>query len=172
MIRLKQHQKWGSRGKIPYLYYQGLMASASRICQTVLGLIGLPSTRLACAAMSAVESRLRGRAAWWTASHAAALTQAWSRGGKPDLPSAAGRSFQAKLPTGPASPPITHSVGMEVHFCGCLDIGQEGVSMQEQHQRGTLSQLLRDCPLPHDTLGLAPRNRRESQDDRLERDLA
>ncbi len=40
---------------------------------------------------------------------------------------------------------------MEVHLCGCLDIGQEEGSMQEQHQCGTLSQLIRDRPLPHDT---------------------
>ena len=43
---------------------------------------------------------------------------------------------------------------MEVHLCGCLDIREEGIGLQEQHQRSTLSQLIRDRPLPHDTSGL------------------
>src|SRR5215475_6208055 len=47
-------------GKIQYLYRQGLMASAARIRQTVLGLIALPSACLACAARSVVERRLNG----------------------------------------------------------------------------------------------------------------
>jgi hypothetical protein len=37
------------------------MASAAKIRQTVLGLIGLASALLACTAMSVVESRLNGR---------------------------------------------------------------------------------------------------------------
>jgi hypothetical protein len=43
---------------------------------------------------------------------------------------------------------------MEAHLGGGLDIREEGIGLQEQHQRGTLSQLIRDCPLPHDTSGL------------------
>src|SRR5262245_244322 len=107
------------------------MTSASSIRQTVLGLMGLPRARLACTAMSAVESRLRGRPVWWTASHAMALTRAGSRGGKPDLPASPRRIFQTELPMGPAAPPIPHGVGMEVHLCRRTDVGQEGIGMQE-----------------------------------------
>src|SRR5262245_46641008 len=130
------------------------MASASSIRQTVLELLGLPSPRLACAAMSAVASRLKGRAVWWTASHATALTRACSRGGKPSLPSSPRGIVQAQRPLGPASSPIAHGVGMEVYLCGCLDIREEGIGLQEQHQCGTLSQLIRDRPLPPNTSGL------------------
>src|SRR5262245_48167314 len=108
------------------------MASASSIRQTVLALMGFPSARLACAAMSVVASRLRGRGVWWTASHARALTRAWSRGGKPGLPSSTRDIVQAKLPMGPTSPPIAHGVGMEVYLCGGLDIREEGISLQVQ----------------------------------------
>jgi hypothetical protein len=43
---------------------------------------------------------------------------------------------------------------MEVHLCGGVDIREEGIGPQEQYQCGTLSQLIRDRPLSHDTAGL------------------
>ena len=104
----------------------------------MLGLIALPSALLACAAMSVVESRLKGSAVWWTASHATAFTRAWSSGGKSDLPASPRRIFHVEHPMGPASPPVPHGVGMEVHLCGRMDMGQEGDGMQEQHQCGAL----------------------------------
>jgi len=43
---------------------------------------------------------------------------------------------------------------MEVHLGGSTAVGEEGIGLQEQHQPGTLSQLIGDGPLPHDALGL------------------
>src|SRR5262249_12471100 len=53
-------ENFGSRGKIQYWYRQGLIASVSRIRQTVLGLIDRPKSVEARSAKSAVDSRLSG----------------------------------------------------------------------------------------------------------------
>jgi hypothetical protein len=66
-----------------------LIASVSRIRQTVLGLIDRPKSAEALLAKSAVESRLNGNLVWQTASQAIALTIARSRGGKGGLAPAA-----------------------------------------------------------------------------------
>ena len=72
----------GSRGKIQYSYRHGLIASASRMRQTVLGLMALPSAVEALAARSADDCRLKGSWVWLTVSQAMALTTAWSEGEK------------------------------------------------------------------------------------------
>jgi hypothetical protein len=82
--------KWGSRGKIQYSYRPGLIASASRMRQTVLGLMALPRAVEDLAARSADDSRLKGSWVWLTASQAMALTTAWSRRGKIGLSPASG----------------------------------------------------------------------------------
>src|SRR6202035_2003689 len=64
----------GSRGKIQYSYRHGLIASASRMRQTVLGLMARPRAVEARAARSVVDSRLSGSWVWLTASQAMALT--------------------------------------------------------------------------------------------------
>src|SRR5271165_7073304 len=69
---------FGSRGKIQYLYRQGLIASLSRMHQTVLGLMDRPKARAARSARSEVDRRLSGNLLWLTASHATALTIARS----------------------------------------------------------------------------------------------
>lgn len=43
---------------------------------------------------------------------------------------------------------------METHLRRCLDIGEEWTVIQEQHQRGSLSQLVGDGPLLSDAPGL------------------
>ena len=43
---------------------------------------------------------------------------------------------------------------MEVYLCCSAEVGEEGIGLQEQHQSGTLSQLIGDCPLPPDASGL------------------
>src|SRR5271157_758595 len=78
-------ENFGSRGKIQYLYRHGLIASASRMRQTVLGLMDRPKAVAARSARSEVERRLSGNLVWQTASQATALTIARSRGGKAGL---------------------------------------------------------------------------------------
>jgi hypothetical protein len=68
--------KWGSRGKIQYLYRHGLMASVSSIRHTVLRLIGVPSPVQARAVTSAKDWRLSGCLVSATNSQATALTRA------------------------------------------------------------------------------------------------
>src|SRR6266568_8322224 len=53
--------KWGSRGKIQYLYRHGLMASVSRIRHTVLRLIGVPKALRARTVTSARDCRARSQ---------------------------------------------------------------------------------------------------------------
>jgi len=50
---------------------------------------------------------------------------------------------------------------MEVHRGGCVNVGQEWVGVEEQHQPGALLQLLRDGPLPNDPPGLLYKVRRK-----------
>jgi hypothetical protein len=68
--------KWGSRGKIQYLYRHGLMASVAKIRHTVLRLIGLASVCCARVVTSASDCRLSGCLVSATSSQATALTSA------------------------------------------------------------------------------------------------
>lgn len=43
---------------------------------------------------------------------------------------------------------------MEVDLGGSANVGEEGSSLQQQHQLRTLAQLIGDRPLPHDALRL------------------
>ena len=74
-----------ARGKIQCSYCQGLMASASRISQTVVRLMGLFSSSRARLARSVVDCRLRGLPVRATTSQAMETTTALSRGGKDGL---------------------------------------------------------------------------------------
>src|SRR6266446_3562684 len=100
--------KWGSRGKIQYLYCHGLMASASSIRHTVLRLIGAPSALRARAVTSARDCRLSGCLVSATSSQATALTSAWSRGGKIRLAAPARLVFQGKVPLDPTVSPTAY----------------------------------------------------------------
>src|ERR1043165_4217090 len=100
--------KWGSRGKIQYLYRHGLMASVARIRHTVLRLIGVPSALPARAVMSASDCRLNGCWVSATSSQATALTSARSRGGKISLAAPPRLVVQGKVPLSPAAAPPLH----------------------------------------------------------------
>src|SRR5919108_1356277 len=123
--------KWGSRGKIQYLYRHGLMASVSRIRHTVLRLIGLPSTVRTRAVTSARDCRLSGCLVSATRSQATALTSAWSRGGKTGLTAPSRFVFQAKVPLGPPATPPLNRPQMELDPLRCLDVGDKGLLVQE-----------------------------------------
>jgi hypothetical protein len=43
---------------------------------------------------------------------------------------------------------------MGMHLGGGSGVGEEGISLQEQHQLGSLSQVIGDGPLSHDALRL------------------
>ena len=73
-------KKSAARGKIQCSYCQGLMASSSRIRQTVLGLIGLFGSPWARLARPLVDWRLGGLPVLATTSQAMDTTIALSRG--------------------------------------------------------------------------------------------
>src|SRR4030095_6615953 len=134
--------KWGSRGKIQYLYRHGLMASVSSIRHTVLRLIGVPSTVRTRAVTSARDCRLSGCWVSATSSQATALTSAWSRGGKMRVAAPAGLVVQDKVPRGPTVSPTAHRTRMELHPLSSLAVGHQRLLRQEQDQSGPLSQLV------------------------------
>src|SRR5262252_5064395 len=140
--------KWGSRGKIQYLYRHGLMASVSRIRHTVLRLIGVPSTVRTRAVTSARDCRLSGCLVSATSSQATALTRAWSRGGKSRLAAPSWLVVQGKVSRGPTVSPPAHRTRMELHPLRCLAVGHQRMLRQEQDQGGPLPQLVRHRPLP------------------------
>jgi hypothetical protein len=43
---------------------------------------------------------------------------------------------------------------MEVDLGGGATVGEKGVGLKQQHQLRTLTQVIGNRPLPHDTLGL------------------
>src|SRR4051794_6943505 len=108
------------------------MASASRIRQTVLGLIARPKATVARAARSVVESRLRGNFVGETASHATALTRAWSRGGKSGLTPTPGSIDQREVPLRPTPSPEANRVGVEIHDGSGRDVGQGRGFLEQQ----------------------------------------
>src|SRR5271157_4707365 len=107
-------ENFGSRGKIQYLYRHGLIASVSRMRQTVLGLMDRPKATAARSARSEVDRRLSGNLVWLTASQATALTIARSRGGKSGLATPARLIGQGEFTARPTMPPETHRVRMQL----------------------------------------------------------
>src|SRR5262249_45426615 len=101
-------ENFGSRGKIQYLYRHGLIASQSRMRQTVLGLTDRPKAAAARSAKSEVDRRLSGNLVWLTASQATALTTARSRGGKSGLATSASLIGQGEVTACPAVSPEPH----------------------------------------------------------------
>ena len=106
---------FGARGKIQDSYRQGLIASVSRMRQTVLGPIDRPKADEARAARSDVESRLSGNLDRQTASHAIALTIARSRGGKSGLTPATLSIDQGEVAARPTAPPEADGIGVQFH---------------------------------------------------------
>src|SRR5258708_11458789 len=89
------------------------MASSSRICQTVLRLMGLFSSSCARLARSVVDWRLNGFPVRATTSQAMEATIALSRGGKDRLAATAERVFESELACGPTLPPMPDGIGMK-----------------------------------------------------------
>src|SRR3954452_11217381 len=116
-------KKLAARGKIQCSYCQGLMASSSRMRQTVLRLMGLfnsPWTRLA---RSVVDWRLNGSPVRATTSQAIDVTTARSRGGKDRPGSTARIVLEGVLTSGPSLPPTADGTGMEIETSGGRHIG-------------------------------------------------
>src|ERR671924_342623 len=92
------------------------MAEVSSIRRTVLRLIALPKASRAWLARSASDKRLRGSWSRYTASQATAWTTASSRGGKKGLTPPPSFVCQDTVSLGPALPPQSYRVGMELHL--------------------------------------------------------
>src|SRR4029453_10681516 len=146
--------KWGSRGKIQCSYCHGLMASASRMRQTVLRLTGFPRARDARAVRSVRDCRLRGNSVAKTTSQATALMTASSRGGKDRLASAPGPVVQGEVALGPASAPVANRIGVKADPVAGLDVAEARVLVEEQDQLSPLAKLETDGTATGGLLGL------------------
>jgi hypothetical protein len=80
-----------------------------------------------------------------TTSQAMEATMALSRGGKGGLAASPGGVFEGKIPSGPALPPAADAVGVEVQPGGEIDVGDQRVLVQEQHQLRPLPQMRGRC---------------------------
>jgi hypothetical protein len=99
-----------------------LIASVSRIRQTVLELIDRPKAIEVLSAKSEADSRLSGNLVWQTASQAIALTIARSRGGKSGLSFAARFVGQGEVATSPTLAPAVDGIGVQFHQSPGCDI--------------------------------------------------
>src|SRR5437588_11362854 len=108
------------------------MASLSRISQTVVRLIGLPSSSCARLARSVVDWRLSGFPVRATTSQAMDTTVARSRGGKGGLAAASRSVLEGKVAFGPALPPKAYGIGVKAESSSGGHVGQRGVFMQKQ----------------------------------------
>src|SRR5271168_4144037 len=127
-------KKLAARGKIQCSYCQGLMASSSRIRQTVLQLMGLFSSSRARLVRSLVDWRLKGFPVRATTSQAMETTTALSRGGKDRLAATSRIVFQGKPAVGPPLSPTADAVWMQVEPSTGFDIRQRGMFVQKQDQ--------------------------------------
>jgi hypothetical protein len=134
-------KKSAARGKIQCSYCQGLIASASRISQTVVRPMGLFNSSCARLARSLVDWRLKGFPVRATTSQAMDAMMALSRGGKDRLAATSGSVLEGKLPTGPAFPPEADRVGVQVEASSGCHVGKRGSLMQEQDQVGALPEV-------------------------------
>src|SRR3954454_7513100 len=132
-------KKSGARGKIQCSYCQGLMASSSRMRQTVVRPMGLFSSSAARLAKSVVDCRRKGLPVRATTSQAMDATMALSRGGKGRLAASPRSVFEGKLALGPALPPTADAVGMKVESGSDFDMGKRGMFVQKQDQLRPLS---------------------------------
>src|SRR6516164_8291859 len=133
-------KKSAARGKIQCSYCQGLMASSSRIRQTVLRPMGLFSSPRTRSARSVVDCRLKGFPVRATTSQAIEATMARSRGGKDRLAAPAGVVLEREPARGPAPAPPADGIGMQVETSGGRRIGERRVLVEEQDQVGALPQ--------------------------------
>src|SRR4051794_5520884 len=108
------------------------MASSSRMRQTVLRLMGLPSSSCARLARSVVDWRLSGFPVWATTSQAMEVTSARSRGGKDRLAAASRVILEGKVTRSPALSPQSDGVGVEVKACCGLHVGKCGELVEQQ----------------------------------------
>src|SRR3954453_6600771 len=118
--------KSAARGESQCSDAQGLMASAARIRQTVLRLIGLFNSSRARWARSVVDWRLNGSPVRATTSQAIDETTARSRGGKDRPGSTARIVLEGVLTSGPSLPPTADGTGMEIETSGGRHIGDGG----------------------------------------------
>src|SRR3954471_9954146 len=136
-------KKLAARGKIQCSYCQGLMASSSRMRQTVLRLMGLFSSSRARSARSVVDWRLNGFPVRATTSQAIETTTALSRGGKGRLAAPARIVLEGKLTSGPALPPTADGIGMKIKPSRGCHVGKRGGFVKEQDQACTLPEVRR-----------------------------
>src|SRR3954453_1761510 len=117
-------KKSAARGKSQCSYCQGLIASVSRISQTVVRLMGLFSSSRARLVRSVVDCRLSGLPVRATTSQAMETTMALSRGGKDRLAATSGIVLEAQLATGPTFSPQSDGVGVKIDRSSGLDLGK------------------------------------------------
>src|SRR3954452_11249131 len=117
-------KKLAARGKIQCSYCQGLMASSSRMRQTVLRLMGLFSSSWTRLVRSGVDWRLNGVPVRATTSQAIDVTTALSRGGKDRLAAPAGIVLEGKVASGPALPPTADGTGMKIKTSRGSHVGE------------------------------------------------
>src|SRR3954454_3559644 len=115
-------KKSAARGKIQCSYCQGLMASSSRMRQTVVRPMGRFSSSRTRLARSVVDCRLSGLPVRATTSQANETTIALSRGGKDRLAAPPGIILEGKLALGPALPPAADAVRVKVEPGSDLDV--------------------------------------------------
>src|SRR3954466_7448102 len=134
-------KKLAARGKIQCSYCQGLMASSSRMRQTVLRLMGLFSSSWTRLARSVVDWRLNGFPVRATTSQAIDVTTARSRGGKDRLAAPARIVFEGELTCGPALPPTADGTGMKIKASRGGHVGERGAFVEEQDQACPLAEV-------------------------------
>src|ERR1043165_3774394 len=128
----------GSRGKIQCSYCHGFRPSSCSRRQTVLRLIGFPSSFVTRLVKSDSDWRLIGKPVVATVSHAKARTSAWSSGGKSGLAPPANAIRDGIIPDRPALSPTLYLPCGQPQALSRRLIGQRGLLMQEQHQAETL----------------------------------
>src|SRR5688572_21169256 len=101
----------------------------------------LPNSVPAKRARSANDWRLRGVWVWAIRSQARAATTARSKGGKGGLTPSAGLVLEDEVPLSPALPPEAHRVGVQLQTLARLDIGEQGLLVEQQDQAGALAEV-------------------------------
>src|SRR5438067_1887257 len=117
------------------------MASSSRMRQTVVRPIGLPSSCAARLARSVLDWRLNGLPVRATTSQAMEAIIALSRGGKDGLAASSGSVFKGKIAFTPASPPEADGVRVKVEASSGRRVGKRGALLEQQDQVGALAEM-------------------------------
>ena len=123
----------GSRGKIQYLYCQGLIASLSKIRDSVLRLIILPNAF--CALREVVQGLpTDGFTGFRNAFTSQGFDQCLIPGGKNDRTAGPCLVLQGKVSCRPAFPPALHLSARQADFTAKLCLVPLGMFMHQQHQ--------------------------------------